>query len=40
VAVGRNYHDVAPMRGTYKGAMDQKLNVMVSLQRQPVRRAS
>lgn len=40
VAVGRNYHDVAPMRGTYKGAMDQKLNVMVSLQRQTVKKAS
>jgi transglutaminase-like putative cysteine protease len=33
VAVGRDYHDVTPMRGTYKGANDQKLNVMVSLQR-------
>lgn len=35
VAVGRDYNDVAPMRGTYKGAKDQKLNVMVSLQRKP-----
>ncbi len=33
VAVGRDYNDVAPMRGTYKGANDQKLNVMVSLKR-------
>ena len=33
VAVGRDYHDVAPMRGTYKGAADQKLKVMVSLTR-------
>lgn len=33
VAVGRDYNDVAPMRGTYKGAMDQKLNVIVSLER-------
>jgi transglutaminase-like putative cysteine protease len=32
-AVGRDYHDVAPMRGTYKGMLDQKLRVMVSLQR-------
>jgi transglutaminase-like putative cysteine protease len=39
VAVGRDYHDVAPMRGTYKGAFDQKLQVIVSLkrrQRKPV----
>lgn len=33
VAVGRDYNDVAPMRGTFKGANDQKLNVMVSLKR-------
>lgn len=33
VAVGRDYHDVAPMRGTYKGANDQKLKVIVSLER-------
>ena len=33
VAVGRDYSDVAPMRGTYKGAKDQKLNVIVSLER-------
>ncbi|MGJ3243919.1 MAG: transglutaminase family protein [Opitutales bacterium] len=33
VAVGRDYQDVAPMRGTYKGATDQKLKVMVSLKR-------
>lgn len=33
VAFGRDYSDVAPMRGTYKGATDQKLNVIVSLER-------
>jgi transglutaminase-like putative cysteine protease len=33
VAVGRDYHDVAPMRGTYKGAHDQKLEVIVSVRR-------
>jgi len=33
-AVGRDYHDVAPMRGTYKGAHDQRLQVIVSLRRQ------
>ncbi len=33
VAVGRDYHDVAPMRGTYKGAYDQKLQVIVSVKR-------
>lgn len=33
VAVGRDYSDVAPMRGTYKGAKDQRLNVIVSLER-------
>ncbi|GHC13677.1 transglutaminase family protein [Cerasicoccus arenae] len=33
VAVGRDYNDVAPMRGTYKGALDQRLQVMVSLKR-------
>jgi transglutaminase-like putative cysteine protease len=36
VAVGRDYNDVAPMRGTYKGANDQKLNVIVSLERRRV----
>lgn len=36
VAVGRDYNDVAPMRGTYKGALDQRLQVMVSLTRTPV----
>jgi len=35
VAAGRDYHDVAPMRGTYKGAQDQQLEVMVSLERDP-----
>lgn len=33
VAVGRDFDDVSPMRGTYKGAQDQRLNVMVSLAR-------
>jgi transglutaminase-like putative cysteine protease len=33
VAVGRDYHDVAPLRGTYKGAYDQELQVMVSVKR-------
>lgn len=33
VAVGRDYDDVAPMRGTYKGAQDQRLQVIVSLRR-------
>jgi transglutaminase-like putative cysteine protease len=35
VAAGRDYSDVAPMRGTYKGASDQRLNVIVSLERKP-----
>ena len=35
VAVGRDYHDVAPMRGTYKGAQNQKLRVIVSMKRKP-----
>ncbi|MFT5623191.1 MAG: transglutaminase-like putative cysteine protease [Bacteroidia bacterium] len=39
VAVGRDYNDVAPMRGTYKGANDQKLNVIVSLKRKEERQA-
>lgn len=39
VAVGRDYDDVPPMRGTYKGAADQKLRVMVSLQRRKSRAA-
>lgn len=33
VAVGRDYHDVAPLRGTYKGASSQKLKVIVSMRR-------
>ena len=37
VAVGRDYHDVAPMRGTYKGALDQTLRVMVSLTRRKLK---
>ncbi len=39
VAVGRDYNDVAPMRGTYKGAADQGLKVMVSLERHEVEAA-
>ncbi|MFP4069886.1 MAG: transglutaminase domain-containing protein [Opitutales bacterium] len=39
VAVGRDYNDVAPMRGTYKGAVDQALKVMVSLKRKPAESA-
>jgi len=33
VAVGRDYSDVAPLRGTYKGATTQKLRVIVSMRR-------
>lgn len=33
VAVGRDYHDVAPLRGTFKGATNQKLQVIVSMTR-------
>ncbi|MEM8550461.1 MAG: transglutaminase family protein [Verrucomicrobiota bacterium] len=33
VAAGRDYNDVAPMRGAYKGAQDQKLQVIVTLKR-------
>lgn len=33
VAVGRDYHDVAPLRGTFKGAANQKLQVIVSMKR-------
>lgn len=33
IAVGRDYLDVAPLRGTYKGALNQKLKVMVSVTR-------
>lgn len=39
VAVGRDYNDVAPMRGTYKGANDQKLKVIVSLERRNIPQA-
>jgi transglutaminase-like putative cysteine protease len=38
VAVGRDYHDVAPMRGTYKGAVNQKLHVIVSMKRRAPKR--
>ena len=33
MAAGRDYNDVAPLRGTYKGAVSQKLQVMVSVRR-------
>ncbi|NDV61180.1 transglutaminase family protein [Puniceicoccales bacterium CK1056] len=33
ISVGRDYHDVAPLRGSYKGATSQKLQVIVSMQR-------
>lgn len=33
IAVGRDYHDVAPLRGTFKGAVNQKLQVIVSMRR-------
>ncbi|MBC2594810.1 transglutaminase family protein [Ruficoccus amylovorans] len=33
VACGRDYNDVAPMRGAYKGAQDQRLQVIVTLKR-------
>lgn len=33
VAVGRDYRDITPLRGTYKGASNQKLDVMVSMKR-------
>ncbi|MDX2112001.1 MAG: transglutaminase family protein [Verrucomicrobiota bacterium] len=33
IAVGRDYADITPVRGTYKGAQDQKLRVLVSLTR-------
>ena len=39
VAVGRDYNDVAPMRGTYKGANDQRLKVIVSLERRKISEA-
>ena len=33
VATGRDYHDVAPFRGTFRGAQDQKLDVAVEIKR-------
>ncbi|MGF1678807.1 MAG: transglutaminase domain-containing protein [Candidatus Methylacidiphilales bacterium] len=33
VAVGRDYQDVAPLTGTFKGAHNQNLNVIVSVKR-------
>ena len=38
IGVGRDYHDVAPMRGTYKGALSQKLKVIVSMKRKSLSR--
>jgi transglutaminase-like putative cysteine protease len=35
VAVGRDFLDAAPMRGTFKGSASQKLKVHVSMQRIP-----
>ena len=32
-AVGRDYDDVAPLRGSYKGARNQRLRVIVSIKR-------
>lgn len=40
IAHGRHYQDVAPLRGTYKGAQDQKLRVMVSLKRKNRKKVS
>lgn len=40
VAVGRDYHDVAPLRGTYKGAINQRLRVIVSVKRRGLIRAA
>ncbi len=37
IAAGRDYNDVAPMRGTYKGAQDQQLKVIVELRRRKAR---
>jgi transglutaminase-like putative cysteine protease len=33
IAFGTDYQDAAPLRGTYKGAQDQELEVMVSVKR-------
>jgi transglutaminase-like putative cysteine protease len=35
VAVGRDFLDAAPVRGTFKGSASQKLKVHVSMQRIP-----
>jgi transglutaminase-like putative cysteine protease len=40
IAVGRDYHDVAPLRGTYKGAVNQKLHVIVSMRRRRPKQAA
>jgi transglutaminase-like putative cysteine protease len=33
LAVGRDYADVAPVRGTYKGTTQRNLNVEVKIER-------
>ena len=38
-AVGRDYNDVAPLRGTYKGARNQRLKVIVSMKRKGTSRS-
>jgi transglutaminase-like putative cysteine protease len=40
VASGRDYNDVAPMRGAYKGAQDQRLQVIVTLKRRRPRKTA
>jgi hypothetical protein len=33
IACGRDYYDVAPLRGTYQGAASQQLKVIVAVRR-------
>lgn len=40
VAAGRDYNDVAPMRGAFRGAQDQKLQVIVTLKRRRPRKTA
>ena len=40
IAVGRDYHDVAPRRGTFKGAVNHKLQVIVSMKRKGASRTT
>jgi transglutaminase-like putative cysteine protease len=40
IATGRDYHDAAPLRGTYKGAVNQKLHVIVSMRRRRPKQAA